>query len=102
MRFVNQALRALMWLGVVAGLALLASIIYSAGGVGLFKGPAQRWLGSIGLLGFLWVPAALGLWSWDGTRPGAQPITFYVLALLTLVLAAVIALFFTVLITGFS
>ena len=102
MGFINQALRALMWLGVVAGLALLASIIYSAAGAGLFKGPAQRWLNPVALLGFLWVPAAISLWSWDGARPGAQSITFYVFALLTLVIAVMIALFFTVLISGFS
>ena len=102
MRLVNQVLRAVMWLGVVAGLALLASIIYSAAGAGVFKGPVQRWLNPVALLGFLWVPAALGLWSWDGARPGAQSITFYGVALLTVVLAVVIALFFTILISGFS
>lgn len=102
MRILNQILRVLMWLGVVGGLALLASIIYSAAGDKMFKGPPARWLIPVATLGMLWVPAAISLRFWDGARPGAQSIAFYLFALLTMVVAGVIGLFFAVLINGFS
>lgn len=101
MRAFDQWLRWLMWLGVVAGLALFAFIVINGGKGGNIRNP-QQWLTIVGILGLLWVPSAFGVWSWDGTRTGAQSAKFYISAALAIGLAALIVTFFFALMSSFG
>ena len=77
----------LMWLALATGLAIL---VYGAWSIATGPQSVSASLrsvpiGAFAMFGFAWLPPALALWAYDGTRAGAQSALFYLLALIATV-----------------